>query len=167
MTTLPPYRFMPNPASAYLPATSHWAHKLSNVARGEAFATAVGKYLQGLGLVLTREYPAKVGIGSKATKNHRFDFGSSEVLVECKCYTWREGGGNPSAKVSTLNEAMMYFHSTPGSFRKMLFLPKTPKNGVRSPETLVEYYVRQHGHFIPASVEVWEMDVQTNTARKL
>jgi hypothetical protein len=128
---------------------------------------AVGQYLAALGLKVEREYPVQVGIGSKATKDHRFDFGSPEVLVECKCYGWTEGGNNPSAKISTLNEAMMYFHSTPGTFRKLLFLPKTSKAGTRNPETFAEYYVRLHGHFIPASVEVWELDVPTGKARQV
>ena len=137
---------------------------MSNVLRGAEFATAVGKYLAGTGLALTPEFIARVGIGSKSTKDHRFDFGNASVLVECKCYGWTETGNNPSAKISTLNEAMMYFHSTPGIFRKMLFLPRTAKKGSRNPETFAEYYVRLHGHFIPATVEVWEFEIQSNTA---
>jgi hypothetical protein len=140
---------------------------MSNVERGEEFASAVGRYLSGMCLKLQPEYSVPVGIGSKATKDHRFDFGSSEILVECKCYGWTEGGNSPSAKNSMLNEAMIYFHSTPGTFRKMIFLPKTVKAGVRNPETFAEYYVRLHGHFIPASVEVWELDVQGGHARKI
>ena len=135
---------------------------MSNVRRGTEFAAAVGKHLAGTGLALIPEFVARVGIGSKATKDHRFDFGNAAVLVECKCYGWTESGKNPSAKISTLNEAMMYFHSTPGSFRKMLFLLRTEKKGLRNPQTFAEYYVRLHGHFIPALVEVWELDTQSN-----
>jgi hypothetical protein len=140
---------------------------MSNVARGQDFASAVGKSLDKLGLAVESEYSVEVGIGSKSTKQHRFDFGSSEVLVECKCYGWTQGGNNPSAKVSTLNEAMMYFHSTPGKYRKMLFLPLTEKSGVRNPQTFAEYYVRLHGHFTPANVEVWELDATTGQARQV
>ena len=140
---------------------------MSNVTRGQDFAAAVGRYLTELGLELEPEYPARVGIGSKSIKDHRFDFGNADVLVECKCYGWTQGGNNPSAKISTLNEAMMYFHSTPAHYRKMLFLPKTVKNGARIPETFAEYYVRLHGHFIPASVEVWELDVEKHVGRQI
>ena len=140
---------------------------MSNVARGQDFAVAVGRFLQSLGLRVQPEYSVEVGIGSKATKHHRFDFGNSEVLVECKCYGWTETGNNPSAKISTLNEAMMYFHSTPGTYRKLLFLPKTSKSGARNPQTFAEYYVRLHGHFVPASVEVWELDAETGRARQI
>lgn len=140
---------------------------MSNVRRGQEFAAAVGRYLAELGLDLEPEYPARVGIGGKSTKSHRFDFGSASVLVECKCYGWTEEGNIPSAKISTLNEAMMYFHSTPAHYRKMLFLPKTVKNGARRIETFAEYYVRLHGHFIPASVELWELDVVTRVGRQV
>ena len=80
------------------------------------------------------------------------------MLVECKYYGWTEGGNNPSAKISIVNEAMTYFFSVPGPFRKLLFLPKTQKKGVRSPETFLEYYVRLYKHFIPDDVEIWEFD---------
>lgn len=140
---------------------------MSNVERGKEFASAVGRYLGSIGLKLQPEYSVRVGIGSRSTKDHRFDFGSPEVLVECKCYGWTEGGNNPSAKISTLNEAMMYFHSTPDTFRKMLFLPRTLKTGARNPETFAEYYVRLQGHFIPGSVEVWELNARDGRARKI
>jgi hypothetical protein len=140
---------------------------LSNVSRGKEFASAVARYLAGLGLAVQPEFSVRVGIGSKSTKEHRFDLGNAEVLVECKCYGWTEGGNNPSAKISTLNEAMLYFHSAPEHYRKMLFVPKTEKKGTRNPATFAEYYVRLHGHFIPASVEVWDLDAATGIARKL
>jgi hypothetical protein len=140
---------------------------LSNVGRGQEFAAAVARYLAASGLEVRPEYTVRVGIGSKSTKEHRFDFGNAKVLVECKCYGWTEGGNNPSAKISTLNEAMMYFHSTPEHYRKMLFIPRTEKKGARNPQTFAEYYVRLHGHFIPALVEVWELDPMTGVARQI
>lgn len=57
---------------------------MSNFEKGVEFASAVGRYLASLGLMLRSHYAVEVGIGSKATKNHHFDFGSLEVLVECK-----------------------------------------------------------------------------------
>jgi hypothetical protein len=68
---------------------------MSNVARGQDFASAVGKFLESLELNVEREYLAQVGIGSKSTKHHRFDFGSPGVLVECKCYGWTQGWQQP------------------------------------------------------------------------
>jgi hypothetical protein len=140
---------------------------MNNVERGQELALAVGEFLASQGIGASPEYSVMIGSGSKSTKMHRFDFGSPNALVECKCYGWIEGGNNPSAKISTLNEAMMFFYSVPPTFRKMLFLPKTSKKGARSPETLAEYYVRLHDHFIPATAEIWELDPVTKTARKV
>lgn len=61
----------------------------------------------------------------------------------------------------------MYFRSTPDTFRKIRFLPRTSKPSARTFETFAEYCVCLHGHFIPASVEVWELDVQDGHARKM
>ena len=37
-------------------------------------------------------------------KEHRFDVVSADgdIIIECKCYTWTNGGNVPSAKMSTL-----------------------------------------------------------------
>ncbi|MEY8198885.1 MAG: hypothetical protein RPS47_06560 [Colwellia sp.] len=98
---------------------------------------------------------------------HCFDHGNENILVECKSYNWTSGGNNPSAKISTLNEAMVYFHATPNGYTKKLFIAKTAKKGVRRSETLAEYYVRLNGHFIPDNVEIWEFDSDTSEARLL
>jgi hypothetical protein len=89
------------------------------------------------------------------------------MLVECKYYDWTEGGNNPSAKISTLNEAMVYFHSAPNTYRKVVFISKTERKGTRRPETFAEYYVRLYSHFIPDDVEVWEFDDPSLTARRI
>lgn len=140
---------------------------MSNVQRGEEFARLVGEYLHRSGLKVQPEYSIAVGLGTNRKKEHRFDFGSEYVLVECKAYDWTTGGNNPSAKIATLNEAMMYFHSAPPTYRKMVFVSATGKKGTRKPETFAEYYVRLHGHFIPDDVEVWELDSATLTARQI
>ena len=51
----------------------------------------------------------------------------------------------------------MYFLAAPKSYRKMLFILRTKKLGVRNPETLAERYVRTYGHLIPGDVEVFEL----------
>jgi hypothetical protein len=89
------------------------------------------------------------------------------LLVECKYYSFTDGGNNPSARIATLNEAMVYFYSAPVSYRKMLFIPQTTKKGVRMPETLAEYYARLYRHFIPDGVEIWEFDEKSGEARIL
>jgi hypothetical protein len=140
---------------------------MSNRERGDRFAKHVGQYLELQGFAVEPEFSVPVGLNSRNKKDHRFDFGNAGLLVECKFYDWTAGGNNPSAKISTLNEAMMYFHSTPITFRKMLFVSATEKKGVRTPETFAEYYVRLHKHFIPDAVEVWELNIETLNARQV
>ena len=53
---------------------------------------------------------------------------------------------------------MLYFLAAPKFYRKMLFISKTKKLGIRNHETLAERYVRTYGHLIPGDVEVFELD---------
>lgn len=140
---------------------------MSNWERGNQFARRVGEYLAREGYSVEPEYAVDVGLNSRRKKAHRFDYGSDSLLVECKYYGWTAGGNNPSAKISTLNEAMMYFHTAPKSYRKMVFISATEKKGVRNPETFAEYYVRLHGHFIPDDVEVVELGSDNLSVRRL
>ena len=142
-------------------------NETTNKERGDVFARRVGEYLSREGHTVQREYPVDVGLSSRHKKAHHFDYGNESLLVECKFYDWTAGGNNPSAKISTLNEAMMFFHSAPTTHRKLVFISKTKKNGVRQPETFAEYYVRLNRHFIPDDVEVWEFDEGPLAARRI
>jgi hypothetical protein len=140
---------------------------MSNREKGDRFSKIVGEYLKYQGFDLQPEFIVHVGLNSRTKKPHAFDHGNNSMLIECKYYGWTKGGNNPSGKIATINEAMVYFHATPDSYSKKLFISKTSKKGIRRPETLAEYYVRLHGHFIPDNVEIWEFDSTTNEARKL
>jgi hypothetical protein len=139
---------------------------MSNKEKGDAFKQKVGEYLKKQGIRLTSEYRVDVGLSSKYKKQHAFDLGNSEVLIECKYYDWTESDNNPSAKISTLNEAMLYLYTAPTHFKKKVFIKQTSKKGKRQPETFVEYYVRLYKHFIPDGVEVWEFNDDTQNAEK-
>ncbi len=140
---------------------------MSNRERDDLFARRVGEYLSKQGHVVRAEYSVDVGLNSRHKRAHRFDHGNESLLVECKFYDWTEGGNNPAAKISTLNEAMMYFHCAPATYRTMTFISKTQKKGVRRPKTFAEYYVRLNRHFIPDDVEIWEFDEGLLTARQV
>ena len=137
----------------------------SNAHVGREFESWVKAYLETQGLVLAPDFIVDIGINSK--KAHKFDLGSNseKVIVECKAHTWTEGNNVPSAKMTTWDQAMYYFHAAPSDFRKMLFvlydLSKKRK------ETLAEYYVRTNPHLIPDRVEVWEYDAALKTARQV
>ncbi len=79
-----------------------------NKEKGDVFTQKVAEYFKNQGVQLTYEYRVDVGLSSKYKKQHAFDLGNSEVLIECKYYDWTESNNNPSAKISTLNEAMLY-----------------------------------------------------------
>ena len=65
-------------------------------------------------------------------KEHRFDVVSADgdIIIECKCYTWTNGGNVPSAKTTDVC--------------------------FRTGESLAEYYCRIYGHLLE-DIEVWEV----------
>ena len=138
----------------------------TNRQRGDDFSESVGHYLNRGGIAVHREYEVEVSINSLLKKPHKFDWGNDTILVECKTYTRTKSGKNPSAKLSTANEALLYFMAAPKSYRKMLFMSETERFG-RLKETLAENYVRRYGHFIPNDVEVHEFDKHNLSARRI
>lgn len=144
-----------------------WRGYISNKERGDQFCGRVGEYLALPGLLVEPEYAVDVGLNSRRKAPHKFDYGNRSLLVECKYYKWTAGGNNPSAKISTLNEAMAYFHTAPKHYRKMVFIASTEKKGVRKPGTFAEYYQRLHGHMIPDDVEVCELNGDSLSVRRI
>jgi len=139
---------------------------MSNKEKGDAFTQKVAQYFKNQGIQLISEYRVDVGLSSKYKKQHAFDLGNSEMLIECKYYDWTESDNNPSAKISTLNEVMLYLYTAPARFKKKVFVKQTSQKGKRHYETLVEYYIRLYKHFIPDDVEVWEFNDDTQKAEK-
>jgi len=126
----------------------------------------VGKNFQSLTSKLLAEYYGKefipereINIGNPP-KAHRFDIVSSDrsVVVECKCYSWTVGQNNPSAKMATLNEAVLYFKLMPDFWKKVIVMKKSihPKRN----ETLAEYYLRTY-NFVLDGITLIEIDVDT------
>jgi hypothetical protein len=127
---------------------------VSNTHVGRDFEYSVRQFLIEQGLELKPSF--SLSIGHQRQKPHRFDLGTSEpaVVVECKSYTWTSGGNSPSAKLRSLNEAMLIFSVTPARYRKMLVMLRH----LRGEVSLAAHYIRNQGHLIPAGVEVWELD---------
>lgn len=138
---------------------------MSNKHRGDKFTQQVQNYFKTKGINLEPEYKVSVGLSTKYKKQHAFDLGNADMLVECKCYDWTEGNNNPSAKLSTLNEAMLYLF-TASKRCKMVFMKQTSRKGKHS-ETLAGYYVRLHRPFIPDDVEIWEFNETNGDANKI
>ncbi|GAA5526183.1 hypothetical protein Maes01_02778 [Microbulbifer aestuariivivens] len=129
---------------------------VSNAAVGADFEELVHTLLSDDISSLTR--PFWLPIGHLHQKQHKFDLGCKDkkIIVECKSHTWTESGNIPSAKLTTWDQAMLYFYLAPRSFRKVFTVRRdlNPRTG----ESLAEYYVRTHFHVIPDEVEFWEVD---------
>lgn len=131
--------------------------------------TAVGAEFEALALAeLRRTYPSLIApfwlpIGYLSQKKHKFDLGCAEqrVIVECKSHTWTEGGNVPSAKITTWDQAMLYFFLAPRGYTKLFVVKRdlNPKSG----ESLADYYVRTHYHVIPDEVQFIEVDEELGT----
>lgn len=130
---------------------------LSNAQVGLDFELKTQLFFEKKGIFLHKNHKVLVGVGD-IKKIHRFDLGCStqEILVECKSHRWTTGDNVPSAKLTVWNEAMLYFHSAPISYRKIMFILKDKRH--RTGETLGQYYIRTFPHLIPEDVELWEYD---------
>ncbi|MCP3447346.1 hypothetical protein [Bradyrhizobium sp. CCGUVB14] len=137
---------------------------VSNAHAGNDFEAAALAFFGTQGVALTKNFAVPVGVG-ETKKLHRFDLGSESppVLVECKSHTWTQGGNMPSAKMTVWNEAMYYFHVAPASYRKIFFVLKH----YRREQSLAAYYLKTHGHLVPAEVEIWEYDPESGTGERL
>jgi hypothetical protein len=125
----------------------------SNTQVGWEFEKAAQQYFSDTGIPLRSEL--RVQIGYETKRFHKFDLGSEDppILVECKSYKWTSGGNSPSAKIRSLNEAMLLFSVAPDRYRKILFLLKDVFRGV----SLATHYVKTQGHLIGRGVEVWSL----------
>ncbi len=125
---------------------------VSNAQVGRKFEDDARAFFLKQGIALTPNF--SVEVGNRTKKPHRFDLGSENpaVIVECKSHNWTSDGNIPSAKITVWNEAMYYFSLAPEQYRKIMFVIRS----VRTDVSLAEYYIKIHGHMVPAGVEIWE-----------
>ena len=128
----------------------------SNTAVGADFEELIYSHMIPTYPTLVR--PFWLPIGYLQQKPHKFDFGCQDqkIIVECKSHTWTESGNIPSAKLTTWDQAMLYFFLSPRSYKK-IFAVRRDLNP-HTKESLAEYYIRTHFHVIPDEVEFWEAD---------
>ena len=138
----------------------------SNAQVGSDFQVAAQQYFRSTGLELSPDFPVDCGIQTKR-KKHRFDLGSDlpKVLVECKSHTWTEGRNVPSAKMTTWNEAMLYFVAAPKEYRKILFVLRSIC--AKRKLSLLSFYLKTYAHLVPEDVEFIEFDPATKVATPL
>jgi hypothetical protein len=138
---------------------------VSNTKVGRDFEIDAQAFFTQQGMHLTSNVIVKIGINGQ--KSHSFDLGDEQkkIIVECKAHTWTESGNVPSAKMTTWNQAMFFFHVAPSDYRKIFFVLRDFSQ--KRKETLAEYYIRTNSHLIPIGVEVWEYDEKEKTAKKI
>jgi hypothetical protein len=138
---------------------------ISNAHVGRDFEEVARDYfLQTEGLPLQKNFAVEIG-ANIIKKSRRFDLGSEQpaTLVECKSHRWTETGNMPSAKVTVWNESMFYFHLAPSRYRKVLFVIRHVHT--RRAESLVECYIKNYSHLIPAGVSIIEFDETSSSAK--
>jgi hypothetical protein len=112
------------------------------------FEERVGEYF---GEKLGREF-AEIKCQVGPDQEHKFDLVSSDgnIVIECKSYTWTDGGNFPQAKVSTANEALLFL-SRVNADRKILVMQDDVNSDGKS---LVSSYVERYDGLMD-DVEVW------------
>lgn len=95
---------------------------------------------------------------------HAFDLANenNSIVIECKNYTWTKAGNVPSAKVSTINEAVLYFTFLDTNVKKILCLKKSVH--IKKQGSLEDYYVRTYGHLL-RDITVYEIEEDENTQK--
>ena len=129
--------------------------EMSNVARGDQFQLLTKQVMEkALGIPLKAEVPVKIG---SPPHPHRFDLASpdSRVIIECKAHTWTNTGNIPSAKLTTLREALFYMTFLAEDTVKVLAMARSTH--MKRQESLAEYFVRLNVQFL-ADVTVCEID---------
>lgn len=136
----------------------------SNVASGAAFQALAARVMgEHLGCSFRLEVP--LAIGSPA-KNHRFDLVSADgrFVGECKSFTWTATGKMPSAKITTMNEAVFYLSFLPDRVMRFLVVKRDLRHG--HGESLADYFWRTNRHLL-AGVRVYEIDLSTLDLREI
>lgn len=106
---------------------------------------------------------AKFKIGNPA-KEHKFDLVSEvqKIIIECKCYKWRKKNKVPCAKISTLNEAVLFMQNINPPYDKYLkvIILKKEYNSDKK-KTLAQYYHDTYG-CLAKDIEIVEIDNLNN-----
>ena len=126
---------------------------LSNSHVGREFESVVLQELRRIGIDVEAQYKVPCGLSEK--KDHKFDFGSNDILIECKSHRWTKTGRMPTAKIRDWEVTMYHFHISPPGYRK-IFIVEYSYNKDRS-ETLLQFFQRTRKYLIPSNVEMWEL----------
>lgn len=132
-----------------------------NTAKGKDFQVRASDALYAhFGIRFALEVPIAIG---RPAKNHYFDLVSndSKFVGECKNFCWTETGKMPSAKMASLNEAVLYLSLLPSETKRFIVLRRdTRDTHEKQKESLAEYYYRTYKHLLDG-IFIIEFDVET------
>jgi hypothetical protein len=124
---------------------------LSNTEKGKEFQLRARVALEkATGLDFDLEVRFSIG---NPPKSRPFDLASDDrtFVGECKAFAWTKTGNVPSAKITTLREAVGYLRALPVGIRTFLVLKRDchPING----QSLADYFARLNAHLLgPVSI---------------
>jgi hypothetical protein len=133
----------------------------SNSERGRVFQDRAHRALvKWLGVDMEMEVELSIG---SPPKLHRFDLASLDraYVGEAKAFAWTVSGNIPSAKITTLREAVQYLRTLPETTKTFVIMPREQRSlHPRHRESLAEYFARLNGHILGpvAILEVQEED---------
>jgi hypothetical protein len=110
------------------------------------------------GINFDEEVPLPIGV---PPQNHRFDLVSPDrrCVGECKCYSFTKQDNVPSAKLSTLLEAVFFLSFLPPENLKFVILDQRVRSS--GGETLATYFVRRFHHLL-RDISILELDAHQN-----
>jgi len=99
-------------------------------------------------------------------RSHFFDLVTRDrdVVAESKAFSWTATGNVPSAKISTLREAVTYLRGLPNGTTRYLIIKRSTHP--RKKETLAEYFVRLNEEMLGA-VNVLELPEEGGELRNV
>jgi len=128
---------------------------VSNTEKGKQFQLRVRNALRML-LGDTLDMEVKLPIGDPP-QLHTFDLATRDrrLVCECKAFAWTAGGNIPSAKITTLREAVTDLQQLPVQTVALLILQRDVHSLTN--QTLADYFVRLNRHLI-RQVRIAELD---------
>jgi len=136
-----------------------------NPARGAEFERQAQDILsEHFGVVLQRACAIPIGY-PPLLKEHQFDLATEDLkcVGECKNISWTESGNVPSAKMTSVNQAVFYL--TFVSDAKYRFVVMKRDTHPRRQETLAEYYYRTYRHLL-GEIFIIEIDITTKAVKE-
>jgi hypothetical protein len=130
--------------------------------KGAAFCELARRAIaKTLGKDVETEVSLPVGSPSRP---HKFDMATPDgaYVGEAKALSWTSGNNTPSAKIATVKEALQFLHALPPETKTFVVMQRQVRPS--NPETLTDYFVRLHGHWLGATV-ILGLDVDTSTLR--